>query len=111
MCSSGGGGYNSSKPGYFYIFRYKNEKEVVYKFGITNRIPEERSKEHLMGLGSISSELIYSVYNDDGRVPQMIESVIKSKYKGVSDWLTSGNTETIYEMDLSDVIDIVEGFL
>lgn len=108
-------GYDPSKSGYFYIFKYKIVGlPLIYKFGITNRTPDERSYEHLMNIPKEEIEINENVlmrYYSNGRVPQNIESVIKSKYKGVSDWLTSGNTETIYEMDLSDVIDIVEGFL
>ncbi len=109
FCSSGGG-YDESKPGYIYIFKYKIPSSCdVYKYGITNRSPETRSKEHIRGINDVQKTHIFSRFYSDGRLPKEIESKIKSKYiGGVSDWLYSGNTETIHEKDLTDILSIIE---
>lgn len=92
-------GYDKSKPGWFYIFKYKKVGfDSVYKFGITNRTPQERSSEHIRGIDDIEiSEMVLSKLYTDGKIPFLIEKEIKKRYKtkiGICDWLTSGNTET-----------------
>lgn len=53
-------------------------------------------------------EEVFSHLFVDGSIPKQIESEIKKKHKGVCDWLTSGNTETINEEHLLEIISIVE---
>lgn len=102
-------GYDPSRSGYFYIFKYKiSNLPIIYKYGITNRDPLTRSKEHISGLKPSSieiSELVYSREYNDGFIPMFMERDIKSKYNGVCDWLTSGNTETVYEKDYTLIIE------
>ncbi|WP_175044360.1 hypothetical protein [Aeromonas hydrophila] len=98
-CSTSG--YQPSKPGYFYLFKYEKENHIpVYKYGITNRLTNTRSKEHIKGIKNVKSQLIYEWYFEDGTIPQSMERYIKNHYEtGVSDWLTSGNTETVQAYD------------
>lgn len=103
-CASSG--YDSSKPGWLYIFKYND----VYKFGITNRDIEKRSDEHIHGLTGIERSCIFKRLYENGSIPKNIESKLKKKYKGVCSWLTSGNTETIYNKDLKDLLQIIEGY-
>lgn len=102
-------GYNTSKPGWFYVYKYKAERlPVIYKYGITNRDPDERSSEHIRGVDMEISENVFKRLYDDGNVPFNIEQKIKQQFSGVSDWLYSGNTETIYERDLPRVLSIIQ---
>ncbi|AFN39413.1 endonuclease [Aeromonas phage CC2] len=107
-CSSHGG-YDKSKSGWFYVYKYKAERlPVIYKYGITNRDPDERSSEHIRGVDMEISENVFKRLYDDGNVPFNIEQKIKQQFSGVSDWLYSGNTETIYERDLPRVLSIIQ---
>lgn len=96
-------GYDQSKPGYFYLFKYekKDQDQIpVYKFGITNRLVKIRSKEHIAGIKGVKSKMIYEWYFDDGSIPKIMEIYIKENYEtGISNWLTSGNTETVSAND------------
>ncbi len=96
-------GYDQSKPGYFYLFRYELSSQIpVYKFGITNRLTKIRSNEHIAGIKDVKSKMIYEWYFDDGSIPKNMEKYIKDNYEtGISNWLTSGNTETLAANDAS----------
>ncbi|MFQ2569790.1 hypothetical protein ACK3Z8_00830 [Aeromonas caviae] len=94
------GGYNPNIPGNIYLFRHHIKgSPPVFKFGITNRNPHTRGAEHIAGISKskvISSELISCKRFSDGNIPQKIEQYIKRNFIcGVTDKLTSGNTETI----------------
>lgn len=89
-------GYQPSKPGFLYLYRYIKDGSSILKFGITNRKPDVRSNEHTLGVEGVTSERMFFVKFQDGRIPQKIERYIKKNYEtGVCDWLTSGNTETV----------------
>ena len=94
-------GYDQSKPGYFYLFRYELSSHIpVYKYGITNRLVKIRSKEHIAGIKGVKSKMIYEWYFNDGSIPKNMEKYIKENYEtGISNWLTSGNTETVSAND------------
>jgi len=94
-------GYDQSKPGYFYLFKYELSSQIpVYKYGITNRLTKIRSKEHIAGIKDAKSKMIYEWYFDDGSIPKNMEAYIKDNYEtGISNWLTSGNTETVSAND------------
>lgn len=98
-------GYDQSKPGYFYLFKYEKKDQdliPVYKFGITNRLTKIRSNEHIAGIKGVKSKMIYEWYFDDGSIPKKMETYIKENYEtGISNWLTSGNTETLSANDAS----------
>lgn len=108
-------GYDKNKSGYFYIFEYKHKNIPisVYKFGITNRNPITRGKEHIHGIDENHIEtnrLLYKKKFLNGEVPQNIERYINSHFKtGVVDWLTSGNTETI-KLDI-DSLNIITQYV
>lgn len=100
-------GYDQSKPGYFYIFKYQmGNLPVVYKYGITNRNPTKRSGEHIRGLTGVLTKCVYTRKFKDGCIPKKMESNIKSSNKGVCDWLTSGNTETI--SNIEDIVSVLK---
>ncbi|ATI18275.1 hypothetical protein [Aeromonas phage AS-sw] len=102
-------GYDTSKPGWFYVYKYKMKgKPLIYKYGITNRDPKKRSSEHTQTKSMEISENVFKRLYDDGNVPFNIEQKIKQQFSGVSDWLYSGNTETIYERDLPRVLSIIQ---
>lgn len=90
-------GYDQSKPGYFYLFKYEKKDHIpVYKYGITNRLTKIRSNEHIAGIKGVKSKMIYEWYFDDGSIPKTMEKYIKDNYDtGISNWLSSGNTETV----------------
>ncbi len=96
-------GYDQSKPGYFYLFKYEKKDQdliPVYKFGITNRLTKIRSNEHIAGIKGVKSKMIYEWYFYDGSIPKTMEAYIKENYEtGISNWLTSGNTETVSAND------------
>lgn len=94
-------GYDQSKPGYFYLFRYEKKDHIpVYKYGITNRLVKIRSNEHIAGIKDAKSKMIYEWYFTDGSIPKNMEKYIKENYEtGISNWLTSGNTETVSAND------------
>ncbi|QAX97931.1 hypothetical protein ASswx1_288 [Aeromonas phage Asswx_1] len=105
-CASSG--YDKSKSGWFYIFEYTKDNDTVYKYGITNRDPDIRSKEHIKGIHNVVSNCVLVKQFEDGNLPLIIESKIKAKYNGVCDWLSSGNTETVTKDNLNDILSIVE---
>ncbi|ASU00506.1 hypothetical protein [Aeromonas phage AS-zj] len=106
--SCSGYGYDKSKSGWFYIFEYTKDNDTVYKYGITNRDPDIRSKEHIKGIHNVVSNCVLVKQFEDGNLPLIIESKIKAKYNGVCDWLFSGNTETVTKDNLNDILSIVE---
>ncbi len=93
----GGGGYKTNLEGCFYI---KNVGKVWGKFGITNREPEKRSKEHK----TIYKEgIIFTFTFEDGTIPPLLESLAKKcmDVKVLSKReIRSGYTETFRIEDL-----------
>lgn len=108
-------GYNKKEAGIFYVFEYKKENEnMIYKFGITNRNSIIRGREHIQRIQSSIeiNNLVFEFMFDDGSIPPMIEKYIHNNYEtGVVDWLTSGNTETLIHnrVVLDEIIEYVKG--
>lgn len=62
----GGGGYKTDLEGCFYV---KNVGQCWGKFGITNREPEKRSKEHKT---IYEENIIYTFTFEDGTIPPLL---------------------------------------
>lgn len=91
-------GYDKTIPGFLYVQTLKSGDDIVaYKFGITNKDPEERMKKqsyHTL----LEQELHYSLRDEDGEKIQQIEAYVK-KHMKISyldkEVFTDGYTETI----------------
>lgn len=107
LCASYG--YNKDKPGYLYIQHIYNNTGTYYKFGITNVEPNYRMKQQQSG-SIFNHDLIFLYYFENGNIPFNIEKSIKDKINCsviTKDVLKNGFTETIYEYELINVLDII----
>lgn len=70
-------GFHVSKPATLYLVRWLIGGESYLKFGITNRRPIERIKEHCSVIGS-TFEVLHLIENESGFIIKEAEDKIKS---------------------------------
>ncbi len=92
-------GYRQHRPGYIYIQKLTGVDFGAIKFGITNRNPELRMKEHAKH-SKLKHEMIFNWYFEDGRKAFDIEREIKNRWqcktKAVKkELMEDGYTETL----------------
>ncbi|CAH9011864.1 putative homing endonuclease [Vibrio phage 501E54-1] len=95
------GGFSVHKSGYIYISLWKG----FIKVGITNFTPEKRLKKQQKASG-LKGEIIFSYFNEDGKVIQELETEIKRNYEGYfksSEEFPDGFSETFSPDDLEGV--------
>lgn len=106
------GGFDYTKPGYFYVQKLTNESGEYYKFGITYDIQKRMSQQKL---GSkFEHELIHSIYFEDGKDAVLLESQIKNSFNCSvldKDDLPDGYTETINSSDIEILMEMVNSFV
>lgn len=106
------GGFDYTKPGYFYVQRLTNETGEYYKFGITYDV-EKRMSQQKCG-SKFEHELIYTEYFENGMDAVLLESTIKKeltcsvleKYD-----LPDGYTETVNSSDIDILMEMVNSFV
>lgn len=104
-------GYQSSKPGYFYVQKLTNKDKTVYKYGITGdmkRRLHEQSRD-----SEFEHEVLVERYFEDGHKPLVLEKFLKQYIdSGVvsTEELPSGFTETFDVKYLESVLEIVNTF-
>ncbi|MCK8073973.1 hypothetical protein [Vibrio sp. 1CM23M] len=107
-------GFLPDKEGYLYLQELWLDDELhAYKFGITNRDPEKRMKEHQRGSKLTHVLLTKGVYSKVGQVVLDLENQIKKSVKAKyvsSSIMEDGWTETIHPKYLSEVLDIIDKF-
>ncbi|EAX9218880.1 hypothetical protein K9D52_000782 [Salmonella enterica] len=91
-------GYRPSSPGHVYVQRITGQMDAI-KFGITNRDPRVRMKQHKRG-SKLNHELVFHWLFEDGTKAFDIEAILKSKYKEQCQYvpkelMNDGYTETI----------------
>lgn len=92
-------GFNPSEPGYLYLQELWSQGELIaLKFGITNREPEERMKEHMKESifeHVLTEHYVYSEYGQDiWDVEQDIKLRFHTHFVSRSD-MEDGWTETV----------------
>ncbi|MDS1552055.1 hypothetical protein QPL51_03265 [Escherichia coli] len=104
-------GYQTSKPGYFYVQKLTNKDKTVYKYGITGDMKRRVNEQ------SRDSEFVHEVlverFFEDGNKPLLLEKFIKQYIEsGVvsTEELPSGFTETFDAKYLESVLEIVNTF-
>lgn len=106
------GGFDYTKPGYFYIQKLTNHNLEYYKFGITYDVQKRMSQQKCKS--KFEHELVYSTYFEDGKNAVLLESQIKSTLNcsilEKTD-LPDGYTETIDSSDISALMEIVNSFI
>lgn len=106
------GGYDPSKPGYFYIHRVLGNGRIYYKFGITNNYIY-RFEQYNKNLFRTEKYKIY--YSTDGILIKELEyfikhmSGIKRKVIDKINYL-DGYTETINDSEYEKLIKIIESY-
>ncbi|HBV8109810.1 TPA: hypothetical protein MD657_000827 [Escherichia coli] len=91
-------GYRPKDPAYFYVQVISGAVSAI-KFGITNRDPIVRMKQHKRG-SKLNHELVYHCRFDDGSKPLALEDMVKERFKGLTgyvskDMMKDGYTETL----------------
>ncbi|EKR7156499.1 hypothetical protein P8715_000615 [Escherichia coli] len=72
-------GYNTNKAGYIYVQRLSGCVDAI-KFGITNRDPIDRMRQHIKK-SKLSHELLFSWRFDNGQMALDVETQIKNAWK------------------------------
>lgn len=106
------GGFDYTKPGYFYVQKLTNDNEEYYKFGITYDV-EKRMSQQKCG-SKFSHELIYSEYFEDGKDAVLLESQIKNTFNCSvlkKDDLPDGYTETVNSSDIDVLMEMINSFV
>ncbi|EAP8925867.1 hypothetical protein HXQ92_003685 [Salmonella enterica] len=100
-------GYNVAKAGYLYVQRVTGEVDAI-KFGITNRKPEQRMRQHI-NRSKLNHELVFFMKFEDGQKALDVETRIKQIWKEKTGYVSrelmeDGFTETL-------PAEIMNGFL
>lgn len=99
-------GYNSSRPGNFYILSNGN----ITKVGITHKEVKERVHQINKSKKLDKFKIMTSMFYEDGSVPRKIETAcltyLRSKYQQVSE-VFDGSTECFLDVDLNDLLQFV----
>lgn len=106
------GGFDYTKPGYFYIQKLTREKLEYYKFGITYDVQKRMSQQKY---GSkFEHELIHTEYFENGMDAVLLETQIKNTLTCSvlkKEDLPDGYTETINSNDIELLLEIVKSFV
>jgi predicted GIY-YIG superfamily endonuclease len=106
------GGFDYTKPGYFYVQKLTNKTGEYYKFGITYDVQKRMSQQKC---GSkFKHELIHSTYFENGIDAVLLETKIKNTLECSvleKDDLPDGYTETISSYDFEVLMEIINSLV
>lgn len=102
-------GYNSSKPGDFYVVRLDNKIESFIGFGISNDI-DRRLREHARNAASkgFTMVVLSITHYEDGKIPQNIERKLKKHLHTANTNIEGFKTEAIAVSDYPKLLKFLD---